>query len=184
MQEIAIKYIVIIGNLADYLKATRILSEKLRTSSKEWEAIDALFLSEDGEQLNLSICDSLIITKENKQIHFTTSLSHACDLSQCEIVEVNNLHLLSQFSWVVGIGVTQYAALLDTNLEDLEAFIGCEGLYKRTYNALRSIGINKVSDLIQYSAKELLKIRKFGEACLSIVESILAELGLALKKEE
>jgi len=50
----------------------------------------------------------------------------------------------------------------------------------RAENALMSIGVKTIGDLIQYSEKDLLKIAKFGTKSLKEIKILLSEMGLSL----
>lgn len=50
----------------------------------------------------------------------------------------------------------------------------------KTYNALNRTGIHTVGDLVQYTKKDLMKIRQFGTGGLSEVEKFLEEHDLQL----
>ena len=58
--------------------------------------------------------------------------------------------------------------------------IGNLELSLRPYTCLKRANINTVSDLLQYSADELLLLKNFGKRSLEEVESTLAQLGLKL----
>jgi DNA-directed RNA polymerase subunit alpha len=53
-------------------------------------------------------------------------------------------------------------------------------LSKRSVNLLENANIKYISELLNYSALDLLKIRGFGRVCLREVESALSYLGLEL----
>ena len=53
----------------------------------------------------------------------------------------------------------------------------------RTYNCFKRYEIKTVEDLIQYTEKDLIKLRNFGKNALAEVISLLDEYGLSLKIE-
>jgi DNA-directed RNA polymerase alpha subunit len=60
--------------------------------------------------------------------------------------------------------------------------IGNLELSLRPYTCLKRANINTVSDLLQYSADELLVLKNFGNRSLEEVETSLAQLGLKLSR--
>ena len=67
--------------------------------------------------------------------------------------------------------------LLDKNIEDLELSV-------RSYNCLKRAGIHKVSDLIQKSEDDMLKVRNLGRKSLDEVINKLEKLGLGLRSRD
>ena len=53
----------------------------------------------------------------------------------------------------------------------------------RAHNCLKNLGVNYVSDIIQYSYMDLFSKRHFGRKTLKEIESILNENGLCLKRD-
>jgi len=56
-------------------------------------------------------------------------------------------------------------------------------LTSRSLNCLKSIGINTLGDLVQYSKEDLLKLRNFGKKSLLEIEELLSNLGLSLSMD-
>lgn len=54
----------------------------------------------------------------------------------------------------------------------------------RTYNCFKNYEIRTLEDLIQYTEKDLIKLRNFGKKGLIEVITLLDEHGLSLKLEE
>jgi hypothetical protein len=69
------------------------------------------------------------------------------------------------------------AAPLDLRIEEL-------GLSTRAINVMRNEGIDRVSDLIDRTARDLLLAPNFGRVCLGEVERALALLHLQLRGRE
>jgi DNA-directed RNA polymerase subunit alpha len=66
--------------------------------------------------------------------------------------------------------------VLNTSIVDLDLSV-------RTLNALGGYDIRKVSDLIQFSEKDLFKIRNFGNRSLVEVKAVLVNLNLSLRHD-
>ncbi len=66
---------------------------------------------------------------------------------------------------------------LEMTIEDLELSV-------RSFNCLKRAGINTVSELVQKTEDEMIKVRNLGKKSLEEVESKLTELNLSLKKKE
>lgn len=67
--------------------------------------------------------------------------------------------------------------ILDMTVEELDLSV-------RSYNCLKRAGINMVSELIEKTEEEVMKIRNLGKKSLEEVQGKLAELGLSLRKAE
>ena len=72
--------------------------------------------------------------------------------------------------------------------EEKEKFLKCDieeiGLSSLPLKALKSLGIEKIRDLVDKNAKDLLKLQNFGERSLQKMEEKLKEYNLSLSKEE
>jgi len=72
--------------------------------------------------------------------------------------------------------------------EEKEKFLKCDieeiGLSSLPLKALKSLGIEKIRDLVGKNAKDLLKLQNFGERSLQKMEEKLKEYNLSLSKEE
>jgi DNA-directed RNA polymerase subunit alpha len=66
---------------------------------------------------------------------------------------------------------------LDLTIEELDLSV-------RSYNCLKRAGINMVSELIEKTEEDMMKVRNLGKKSLEEVQQKLAELGLALRKIE
>ncbi|NLY54609.1 MAG: DNA-directed RNA polymerase subunit alpha [Firmicutes bacterium] len=66
---------------------------------------------------------------------------------------------------------------LDMTIEELDLSV-------RSYNCLKRAGINLVSELIEKTEEDLMKVRNLGKKSLEEVNRKLAELGLSLRKPE
>ncbi len=66
---------------------------------------------------------------------------------------------------------------LDLTIEELDLSV-------RSYNCLKRAGINMVSELIEKTEEDMMKVRNLGKKSLEEVTGKLAELGLALRKIE
>lgn len=66
---------------------------------------------------------------------------------------------------------------LDMTVEELDLSV-------RSFNCLKRAGIHKVSDLIEKSEDDMMKVRNLGKKSLDEVIAKLLELGLSLKKDE
>lgn len=69
------------------------------------------------------------------------------------------------------------SGILEMNLEDLE-------LSARSLNCLKKANVNKIADLLIYSAEDLMKFQNFGLKSLKEVRNKLAEYKLFLKGED
>lgn len=67
--------------------------------------------------------------------------------------------------------------VLDMTIEELDLSV-------RSYNCLKRAGINMVSELIEKTEEDMMKVRNLGKKSLEEVQLKLAELGLALRKLE
>ncbi len=67
--------------------------------------------------------------------------------------------------------------ILDMTIEELDLSV-------RSYNCLKRAGINMVSELIEKTEEDMMKVRNLGKKSLEEVTSKLAELGLSLRKAE
>ncbi len=67
--------------------------------------------------------------------------------------------------------------VLEMTIEELDLSV-------RSFNCLKRAGINTVSELIQKSEDEMIKVRNLGKKSLEEVDHKLIELGLALRKKE
>ncbi|ATY83720.1 DNA-directed RNA polymerase subunit alpha [Kyrpidia spormannii] len=67
--------------------------------------------------------------------------------------------------------------VLDMTIEELDLSV-------RSYNCLKRAGINTVAELCSKTEEEMMKVRNLGRKSLEEVQEKLAELGLALRKEE
>lgn len=67
--------------------------------------------------------------------------------------------------------------VLDMTIEELDLSV-------RSYNCLKRAGINMVSELIEKTEEDMMKVRNLGKKSLEEVQFKLAELGLALRKLE
>jgi DNA-directed RNA polymerase subunit alpha len=65
--------------------------------------------------------------------------------------------------------------ILDMTIEELDLSV-------RSYNCLKRAGINTVSELIQKTEEDMMKVRNLGKKSLEEVDKKLAELGLCLRK--
>ncbi|MGB3932164.1 MAG: DNA-directed RNA polymerase subunit alpha [bacterium] len=64
--------------------------------------------------------------------------------------------------------------VLEMTIEELDLSV-------RAYNCLKRAGINNVSELIQKTEEDMLKVRNLGKKSLEEVQTKLASLGLSLK---
>lgn len=67
--------------------------------------------------------------------------------------------------------------IMEMNIEDLELSV-------RSYNCLKRAGINLVSELVQKSEEDMMKVRNLGRKSLEEVKKKLVELGLSLAETE
>ncbi|HHW54456.1 MAG: DNA-directed RNA polymerase subunit alpha [bacterium] len=67
--------------------------------------------------------------------------------------------------------------VLEMTIEELDLSV-------RAYNCLKRAGINNVSELIQKTEEDMLKVRNLGKKSLEEVQTKLASLGLSLKEKE
>lgn len=67
--------------------------------------------------------------------------------------------------------------VLDMTIEELDLSV-------RSYNCLKRAGINMVSELVEKTEEDMMKVRNLGKKSLEEVQLKLAELGLALRKLE
>lgn len=67
--------------------------------------------------------------------------------------------------------------VLDMTIEELDLSV-------RSYNCLKRASINMVSELIEKTEEDMMKVRNLGKKSLEEVTQKLAELGLSLRKAE
>lgn len=67
--------------------------------------------------------------------------------------------------------------VLEMTIEELDLSV-------RSYNCLKRAGINTVQELITKTEEDMMKVRNLGRKSLEEVQEKLAELNLALRKEE
>ena len=67
--------------------------------------------------------------------------------------------------------------LLDMTIEELDLSV-------RSFNCLKRANINTVEDLINKTQDEMIKVRNLGRKSLEEVEHKLAQLGLALARDD
>lgn len=67
--------------------------------------------------------------------------------------------------------------ILEMNIEDLDLSV-------RSYNCLKRAGINTVSELVQKSEEDMMKVRNLGRKSLEEVKKKMEELGLSLAEYE
>lgn len=67
--------------------------------------------------------------------------------------------------------------VLDMTIEELDLTV-------RSFNCLKRAGINTVSELVQHSEEDMMKVRNLGRKSLTEVQQKLAALGHSLKKDE
>ena len=115
---------------------------------------------QENASLNFS---SLSLNKKTHQKLSEPVLQHDLDLNQRKIKFVSKKDALA---------IKNRTALDIGNLE----------LSLRPYTCLKRANINTVSDLLQYSADELLVLKNFGNRSLEEVETSLARLGLKLSR--
>ncbi|MFA8438892.1 DNA-directed RNA polymerase subunit alpha [Pueribacillus sp. YX66] len=71
----------------------------------------------------------------------------------------------------------QKEKVLEMTIEELDLSV-------RSYNCLKRAGINTVHELTQKTEEDMMKVRNLGRKSLQEVQEKLAELNLALRKEE
>jgi len=69
------------------------------------------------------------------------------------------------------------AKIMDMTIEDLDLSV-------RSYNCLKRAGINNVSELIQKSEDDMMKVRNLGRKSMEEVKKKLIELSLGLSEDE
>ena len=69
------------------------------------------------------------------------------------------------------------AKIMDMTIEDLDLSV-------RSYNCLKRAGINNVSELVQKSEDDMMKVRNLGRKSMEEVKKKLIELGLGLSEDE
>lgn len=75
------------------------------------------------------------------------------------------------------VEVTGNDKVLDMTIEELELSV-------RAYNCLKRAGINTVTELVQRSPDDMMKVRNLGRKSMEEVEQKLKELGLELRTNE
>ena len=69
------------------------------------------------------------------------------------------------------------AKIMDMTIEDLDLSV-------RSYNCLKRAGINNVSDLVQKTEDDMMKVRNLGRKSMEEVKKKLIELSLGLSEDE
>ncbi len=67
--------------------------------------------------------------------------------------------------------------VLDMTIEELDLTV-------RSFNCLKRAGINTVSELVEHSEEDMMKVRNLGRKSLTEVQQKLAALGHSLRKDE
>lgn len=105
-------------------------------------------------------------------------------------VETKILHLdLPDSSRSDSVSTVVWPEIIDENTASVEEpyQIPIEELQisVRTYNSLKRVQINTVSDLLDYSQEDLLEIRNFGsKSAQEVVEALQVHLGIVLASEK
>jgi DNA-directed RNA polymerase subunit alpha len=84
---------------------------------------------------------------------------------------------LSEMEIMVEKEEEQKDKILEMTIEELDLSV-------RSYNCLKRAGINSVEELIQRNEEDMMKVRNLGKKSLEEVINKLAELDLALRKDE
>ena len=67
--------------------------------------------------------------------------------------------------------------VLEKEIEDLELSV-------RSRNAMMSLGIESLGELVRLSEKDLMKVKNFGQTSMNEVKEKLAEFGLSLAENQ
>ena len=112
----------------------------------------------------------------------TITAQEAISLSAKIITE--HLNLFTDLSGADFGEVIMVESTKDDNVKILEMTIEELDLSVRSFNCLKRAGINTVEDLSNRTEESMMKVRNLGRKSLEEVIAKLAQLGLALKKEE
>ncbi len=129
---------------------------------------------------------TLEITTDN-----TITPMRALNLSAAILVENFSLFVdEAYFKPVIMSPIDEPVEMISTSSEDLSASPSLDltiedlGLSTRVLNSLHAADINTVSELLELSIDELLKLKNFGQKSLSEIKDKLAERHLSLKMTE
>lgn len=120
----------------------------------------------------LEMFGNFLLHSEGIELKHSTSLMDEYVEWICQ--DFNIEVLVEELSFEKAISYTNKEAVL---LMEIDAV----GLSKNVVNRLHSVDIHTVADLVQWSEKDLLKIRDFGIKCLEEIKAFLLKCGLKLK---
>jgi DNA-directed RNA polymerase subunit alpha len=112
------------------------------------------------------------------------SLTPAEALSTSAEILENSFELLKITNTTTALGLTEEIVPQEDNSESLDTiFIEELELSVRAYNCLKRANIHTVSDLMQYSANDLLEFKNFGQKSADeVCESLKTRFDMSLKK--
>lgn len=171
-----IKFIIQIKNIAEYLKATRILTKKLLLQLEFWDTIDLLFIPMDQTISFNSAAYNALLVKENNEIVPVNSNEYSDPaLQKITVDQLYELDKILSLSVLLGANDQD---LLSTPLQEVNEFFlpkknPNRSKATRAYNCLRAGKINTLGELIAYSREKLLLWRMLGDKCLDYVEEAI-----------
>ena len=167
------RFFISIKNLGQYLKATKILSEKLMLPPGIWKAADCFFLK-DGNFVT-SVWDALVITE--KRVVVAGSMSD-CRGDECRTLTFEALETFNAL--ILRFDEAKYKGLLDTPFhESMQCHTSSPQLSAQIRNALKENNIYTARKLSEHTRSEIVELTGVKEEDLSYVEKILTQRGLS-----
>ncbi len=108
------------------------------------------------------------------EIETNGSISPDDALSEAAAILTDQLHLFIGFSTEEKPVATAPASEWDVPVETLNLSV-------RSFNCLKRAGISKVSELLDMTEDEIIKMRNFGKKSLDEIKQVLEERGLSLR---
>jgi RNA polymerase primary sigma factor len=134
---------------------------------------------EDGDVIRLAEFDSTLnnVSNSESSIRFSEPVASSVGQDNLDILDKGSGYPIdgtrSTRDISVGLGNEERATLLNAFIADFEFSV-------RTLNCLRNENIVFISDLVQKTESELLKLQNFGRKSLAEIKGFLKENGLSL----
>src|SRR5579885_1921518 len=159
------------GAAVTYVKIDGVLHEFSTIPGVVEDTVD-LLLNLKGLTLELN-------TEDTKVISLSTTGSQTANpddaLSEAAQILTEELRLFIGFSTEEKPVATAPASEWDVPVETLNLSV-------RSFNCLKRAGISKVSELLDMTEDEIIKIRNFGKKSLDEIKQVLEERGLSLRQ--
>lgn len=153
--------------------------------------IDSIF--SPIQRVNYQITDTRVgnVTDYDKltlEVWTDGSLRPEEAVSKSATIMVNHLKLFQNLAGILPeeeiMDGTFTEVIEDTNAKIMDMTIEDLDLSVRSYNCLKRAGINNVSELVQKSEDDMMKVRNLGRKSMEEVKKKLIELSLGLSEDE